>query len=79
MTMNHVIANVLAILSVAPIVAIPFVAFFCYLSCRSCEQRREEARTDMQIRIGRELNQAQRARAEVNAWLMLVARRQKAG
>ena len=75
--MNAVIANMLAIFSVAPIIAFPAIVIFCHFSCRSCERRREEARVEMQLRIGQELNREQRVRAEANAWLMLVTRQQR--
>jgi hypothetical protein len=72
-------ATALGILSLAPIVLIFAMPLICLVACRGCEQRREEARTEMQLRVGREMNARQRLQVEVNAWLLLIKKKSSQG
>ena len=58
-------ATFLAVLSIMPLVLISLAPVFCWLECAKCRERREQARVDMQLMIGRAMGREKRAKAEM--------------
>jgi hypothetical protein len=73
--MTPLIANLLAILSIAPLALLPVVWVFCYFECAKCREQRERMRVDMQLRIGREMGQMQRRREQAEQFVIVQIRK----
>ncbi len=55
---------ILSILAAAFLVGLPALMLACLFLCHDDEKKKEEARTDMHIRVTRELNAAKRKEQE---------------